>query len=176
MTTNPGTLGEDEVVEMIINEGGGQLGGQEEEVQVGIKYWRSNTVKVKWDKRMDVHYDSNILENIFVKYGTVTGIVINDKKCGSALIEFASPVAARLASKETGFTGSKIKVKTLWKADCDGDGGGVGEHAGSPRGVGSPMHACPACSKIYAQRQHLKRHVKLAHGCTLEDLLKKNTI
>ena len=156
MTTNPGTLGEDEEIEMIINEGGGQLGGQEEEVQVGIKYWRSNTVKVKWDKRMDVHYDSNILENIFVKYGTVTGIVINDKKCGSALIEFASPVAARLASKETGFTGSKIKVKTLWKADCDGDGGGVGEHAGSPRGVGSPMHACPACSKIYAHRQHLK--------------------
>ena len=78
MTTNPGTLGEDEEVEMIINEGGGQLGGQEEEVPVGIKYWRSNTVKVKWDKRMDVHYDSNILENIFVKYGTVTGIVTND--------------------------------------------------------------------------------------------------
>ena len=150
-----------------MNEEGRQL-GEQEELQVGLKYRRSNTVKVKWDTRLGFHYDRNILENIFVKYGTVTG--------GNALVEFESPVAARMAIKETGHTDSKMKVKTLWKAEC-GDGigvsDGVREPTGSTEDVESPKHACPACRKLYARRQHLKRHIMSAHSCTLEDLLPK---
>ena len=44
------------------------------------------------------------MERIFLKYGTETGIVISEKKDGSALLEFEDIAAARMAVNiETAF-------------------------------------------------------------------------
>jgi hypothetical protein len=50
-----------------------------------LKFLRSNRVRVKWDKRSECHYDRDSLERIFLKYGTVTGIVINEWKCSGGV-------------------------------------------------------------------------------------------
>jgi len=90
-------------------------------------------VKVKWDKKSACQYDRDSLERIFLKYGTVTAIVINEKKGGSALVEFESLAAAKMAVNiETGFLDNKLKVKPLWEEkvpvgghDSFGLGGGA---------------------------------------------------
>jgi hypothetical protein len=56
------------------------------------------------------------LERIFTKYGPVTGVVVNDKKGGSALVEFADTASARMAANiETGFIDNPFKVKPLFE-------------------------------------------------------------
>jgi len=100
-------------------------------------------VKVKWDKRSVCQYDRDILERIFLKYGTVTGIVISEKKDGSALVEFEDIAAARMAVNiETGFPENKLKVKPLWeeKIQC-GVVGGVEAPSGAAGGVSSDFES-----------------------------------
>ena len=54
------------------------------------------------------------MERIFNKYGKVTAVVVNEKKGGSALIEFEDSMGANMAAKiETGFFGNPLKVKSL---------------------------------------------------------------
>jgi hypothetical protein len=56
------------------------------------------------------------LERIFTKYGPVTGVVVNEKKGGSALVEFADTASARMAANiETGFMDNPFKVKPLFE-------------------------------------------------------------
>ena len=73
-------------------------------------------IKVKWDKKSDCQYDRDTLERIFLKYGTVTAVVINQKKGGSALVEFDTIAAARMAVNiETGLQENRLVVKPLWE-------------------------------------------------------------
>jgi len=73
-------------------------------------------VKVKWDKKSHFQYSKDSLEKIFLKYGDVSGIVLNEKKGGSALVEFDDRSAARMAVNiETGFPENKLSVKPLWE-------------------------------------------------------------
>ena len=59
---------------------------------------------MKWYKSSECQYDRDSLERIFLKYGTETGIVISEKKDGSALVEFEDIAAARMAVNiETAF-------------------------------------------------------------------------
>ena len=59
---------------------------------------------MKWYKSSECQYDRDSLERIFLKYGTVTGFVISEKKDGSALVEFEDIAAARMAVNiETAF-------------------------------------------------------------------------
>jgi len=75
-------------------------------------------VKVKWDKKSDCQYNRDLLERIFLKYGTVTTIVINQKKGGSALVEFDNMTAARMAVNiETGIPENRLSVKPLWEGN-----------------------------------------------------------
>ena len=100
-------------------------------------------VKVKWDKRSECQYDRDSLERIFLKYGTVTGIVISEKKGGSALVEFEDIAAARMAVNiETGFPENKLKVKPLWeeKTQC-GVSSGVEAPSGAAGGVSSDFES-----------------------------------
>ena len=72
-------------------------------------------VKVKWDKKSDCQYNRDLLERIFLKYGTVTAIVINYKKGGSALVEFDNMTSAKMAVNiETGMLENRLTVKPLW--------------------------------------------------------------
>jgi len=76
-------------------------------------------VKVRWDRKvMSWPYDKDNLTSIFSKYGEVTAVVVNAKKGGSALIEFANMAEAQMAAKiETGFPGNKLTVKPLWEEE-----------------------------------------------------------
>ena len=91
--------------------------------------------------RVSVYRDS--LERIFLKYGTVSGIVISEKKGGSALVEFEDIAAARMAVNiETGFPENKLKVKPLWeeKTQC-GVSSGVEAPSGAAGGVSSDFES-----------------------------------
>jgi DnaJ family protein C protein 17 len=55
-------------------------------------------LKVKWSKSSDSPYNRESLEKIFTKYGQVTAVVVNEKKGGSALIEFESASDAKMAA------------------------------------------------------------------------------
>jgi len=71
-------------------------------------------LKVKWSKSSDSPYNRESLEKIFTKYGQVTAVVVNEKKGGSALIEFESASDAKMAANiETGFMESSLKVKLM---------------------------------------------------------------
>ena len=76
-------------------------------------------VKVRWDRKVvSWPYDKDNLISIFSKYGEVTAVVVNAKKGGSALIEFANMAEAQMAAKiETGFPGNKLTVKPLWEEE-----------------------------------------------------------
>jgi len=76
-------------------------------------------VKVRWDRKVvSWPYDKDNLVSIFSKYGEVTAVVVNAKKGGSALIEFANMAEAQMAAKiETGFPGNKLTVKPLWEEE-----------------------------------------------------------
>ena len=146
-----------------------------EEKQCGLKLSRSNRVKVKWDKMSECQYDRDSLERIFLKYGIVTGIVIFETKVGSALVEFESIAAARMAITEDGVLNNMIKVKPVWI-----DEGGITGSSQQTLGMAaddpsSAKHFCSLCSKMYAHKQHLRRHIKSAHSSTLEDLLPKKS-
>jgi len=80
-------------------------------------------LKVKWSPTTsEASYNRDSLEKIFNKYGTVTGVVVNQKKGGSALIEFEDRASAKMAAKiETGFFNCPLKVKTLFE-DIDNGG------------------------------------------------------
>jgi hypothetical protein len=61
------------------------------------------------------------LETIFNKYGNVSGVVVNDKKGGSALVEFEDVASARMAANiETGFLECPLKVKPLFEDSAGG--------------------------------------------------------
>lgn len=61
---------------------------------------------------------SESLERIFSKYGTVSAVVINKKKGGSALVEFNDLSSAKMAATiETGFVESPLKVKALFSEE-----------------------------------------------------------
>eukprot|EP00092_Neocalanus_flemingeri_P014050 GFUD01015157.1.p1 GENE.GFUD01015157.1~~GFUD01015157.1.p1 ORF type:complete len:296 (+),score=126.86 GFUD01015157.1:58-945(+) len=114
----------------------GQTRVQEEQV--------GGRVKVKWDKRSDCQYNKDTLERIFLKYGTVIAIVINEKKGGSALVEFDSLPAARMAVNiETGFVENRLKVKPLWeeKVQVGAGGGGDDVTGGAAGGVSSDFES-----------------------------------
>jgi len=71
-------------------------------------------IKVKWSKSSSSPYNKESLEKIFTKYGEVTAVVVNEKKGGSALIEFESAGDAKMAANiETGFMESPLKVKLV---------------------------------------------------------------
>ena len=76
-------------------------------------------VKVRWDRKVvSWPYDKDSLTSIFSKYGEVTAVVVNAKKGGSALVEFANMAEAQMAAKiETGFPGNKLTVKPLWEEE-----------------------------------------------------------
>ena len=84
------------------------------------------------------------MERIFLKYGAVSGIVINQKKGGSALVEFEDIVAARMAVNiETGFPDNKLKVKPLWEEKVQHSVGVVGVEApsGANGGISSDFES-----------------------------------
>ena len=55
------------------------------------------------------------MEKIFTKYGQVTAVVVNERKGGSALIEFESAADAKMAVNiETGFIESLLKVAFIF--------------------------------------------------------------
>ena len=76
-------------------------------------------VKVRWDRKaVSWPYDKDNLTSIFSKYGEVSAVVVNAKKGGSALVEFANIAEAQMAAKiETGFPGNKLTVKPLWEEE-----------------------------------------------------------
>ena len=75
-------------------------------------------VKVKWDRKAACQYSRDQLEKIFSKYGNVTGVVLSEKKGGSALVEFESLGPAKMAANiETGLPENKLKVKGLWDSE-----------------------------------------------------------
>ena len=75
-------------------------------------------IKAKWDKKSDCQYSRDQLERIFSKYGNVTAVVINEKKGGSALVEFDDMTAAKMSvSIETGYPENKLKIKGLWEEE-----------------------------------------------------------
>jgi len=74
-------------------------------------------VKVRWDRKLQP-YDRAGLETIFSKYGDVTAVVVNAKKGGSALVEFASLREAKMAAAiEQGLPANKLTVKPLWEEE-----------------------------------------------------------
>jgi len=116
----------------------GQTVRRGQEVQVGGR------VKVKWDKKAACQYNKENLERIFLKYGSVTAIVINEKKGGSALVEFEDIAAARMAVNiETGFLENKLKVKPLWEeANSKSEGvTGVSSDGGCVGGVSNDFES-----------------------------------
>ena len=79
-------------------------------------------VKVKWDRRAACQYSREQLERIFSKYGNISGVVLSDKKGGSALVEFEDINAAKMAvTIETGFSDNKLKIKALWEEEAKTD-------------------------------------------------------
>merc|ERR1712126_785431 len=73
-------------------------------------------IKVRWDKKSSCQYSKDQLEKIFSKYGNVTAVVLNEKKGGSALVEFDSLTPAKMAVNiESGFSENKLKLKGLWE-------------------------------------------------------------
>ena len=98
-------------------------------------------VKVRWDRKAGLQYTREQLLRIFSKYGNITGVVLSDKKGGSALVEFEDLNAAKMAvTIETGFSENKLRIKPLWeeekKADNDvGDSSnaGLSDNAGVSR-------------------------------------------
>ena len=77
-------------------------------------------IKVRWDKRSSCQYSRDQLEKIFSKYGSVSAVVISEKKGGSALVEFDSLMPAQMALNiETGFTENKLKIKGLWETEVE---------------------------------------------------------
>ena len=53
-------------------------------------------IKVKWNKKGSISYSKEVLEKVFLKYGNVTGIVINEQKGGSAIVELDTITAAKM--------------------------------------------------------------------------------
>ena len=81
-------------------------------------------VKVKWDRRSGCQYSREQLQQIFSKYGNITGVVLSDKKGGSALVEFEDLKAAKMAvTIETGFSENKLRIKPLWEEEKKADEG-----------------------------------------------------
>ena len=75
-------------------------------------------IKVKWDRKAECQYSREQLEKIFSKYGPVTGVVMSEKKGGSALVEFEGMTAARMAVNiETGLPDNILKIKGLWETE-----------------------------------------------------------
>jgi len=73
-------------------------------------------IKVKWNKKGSISYSKEVLEKVFLKYGNVTGIVINEQKGGSAIVELDTITAAKMALNiETGFPENPLKLKQLWE-------------------------------------------------------------
>jgi len=73
-------------------------------------------IKVKWNKKGSFSYSKDVLEKVFLKYGNVTGIVINEQKGGSAIVELDTITAAKMALNiETGFPENPLKLKQLWE-------------------------------------------------------------
>ena len=96
-------------------------------------------MKVKWDRKSACQYSGDQLEKIFSKYGNITGVVLSDKKGGSALVEFEDINAAKMAvTIETGFSENKLRIKPLWEEekkvdDSLGDSVGVSDNSGVNR-------------------------------------------
>jgi len=84
-------------------------------------------LKVRWDRKVvSWPYDKDNLVSIFSKYGEVTAVVVNSKKGGSALVEFANLTEAQMAAKiETGFPGNKLSIKPLWDEESAAGNPGV---------------------------------------------------
>jgi len=84
-------------------------------------------LKVRWDRKVvSWPYDKDNLVSIFSKYGEVTAVVVNSKKGGSALVEFANLTEAQMAAKiETGFPGNKLSIKPLWEEESAAGNPGV---------------------------------------------------
>ena len=64
-------------------------------------------------------------------YANITGVVLSDKKGGSALVEFEDLNAAKMAvTIETGYSENKLRIKPLWEEEKKTDNnvvdGGVG--------------------------------------------------
>ena len=78
----------------------------------------ASRVKVRWDRKAGLQYSGEQLQRIFSKYGNITGVVLSDKKGGSALVEFEDLNAAKMAvTIETGFSENKLRVKPLWEEE-----------------------------------------------------------
>jgi len=83
----------------------------------------SARIKVRWQRGKDVDekslYTKESLETVFTKYGEVTAVVVNERKC-SALVEFEDITAAKMASTiETGFVSNPLKIKPLFEQSSE---------------------------------------------------------
>jgi hypothetical protein len=84
-----------------------------------LSYFYSHSIESHWIYTAFIPlrlFFREALERIFTKYGPVTGVVVNERKGGSALVEFADTASARMAANiETGFMDNPFKVKPLFE-------------------------------------------------------------
>ena len=92
-------------------------------------------------------YDEGRLSKIFSKYGIVKTVVVSAKRKGSALVEFESRDAARMAvDLETGLPNNPVKLQWV------GGGGGGGEPAAGSEGVGKAFETTMPQSVTSSER------------------------
>ena len=122
-------------------------------------------VKVRWDRKLQP-YDRAGLETIFSKYGDVTAVVVNAKKGGSALVEFASLREAKMAAAiEQGLPANKLSVKPLWEPDSGGQGPG----SQGVRESGSQGVRRSGAREEEVSNRYWPWHPLLSNGCLSND-------
>jgi len=96
------------------------------------------TLKVKWKSsktdETNGGYDEARISKIFSKYGVVKTVVVSAKKKGSALVEFESKDAAKMAFElETGLPQNPVKIQRIGGGggEEDAKGGGLGATSGA---------------------------------------------
>jgi len=95
----------------------------------GVGNEGERTLKVKWKSSKSDEtnggYDQARISKIFSKYGVVKTVVVSAKKKGSALVEFESRDAAKLAlDLETGLPHNPVRIQRV--SDSSGGDGNVG--------------------------------------------------
>ena len=114
----------DEIMKEATRVGGvGGIGGKTK--NAGSEELR--TLKVKWkaSKTDDTNggYDQARISKIFSKYGVVKTVVVSAKKKGSALVEFESQDAAKMALElETGLPQNPVKIQRIGGGETEGEG------------------------------------------------------
>ena len=106
----------------------------------GVGNEGERTLKVKWKSSKSDEtnggYDQARISKIFSKYGVVKTVVVSAKKKGSALVEFESRDAAKLAlDLETGLPHNPVRIQRVCDSSGgDGNVGGAGDGAATNYG------------------------------------------